>query len=176
MATKHIVKCFYCGKTFDLNQEEGVKVNSRRYAHKYCVEAQGENALKELKDKDEFYQYCSQVLGKDYNYIKTSKLVEKYRADYGFTYSGMRRTLQYHYEVKKNKYKEGDSVGIIPYVYEEAKKYYRDIWLINQRNEATILEHYEPKTDIVTIKSPVIKKRKTRFFNFLDLEGEKKDE
>ena len=27
---KHIVKCYYCGKQFDANEEEYVKVNNRR--------------------------------------------------------------------------------------------------------------------------------------------------
>ena len=33
---KHVVKCFYCGLSFDANVEPTVKVNSRRYAHLEC--------------------------------------------------------------------------------------------------------------------------------------------
>ena len=32
----HKVKCYYCGKEFDRDKEEAVKVGARRYAHKTC--------------------------------------------------------------------------------------------------------------------------------------------
>ena len=37
---KHLVKCFYCSETFDANEEDFIKVNARRYAHRRCAEKQ----------------------------------------------------------------------------------------------------------------------------------------
>ena len=32
----HLVKCYYCGKTFDRDKIPFIKVNARRYAHTNC--------------------------------------------------------------------------------------------------------------------------------------------
>ena len=43
----------------------------------------------------------------------------------GMTYKGMNSTLIYFYDIKKNSTKgSNEGIGIIPYVYEEAKKYF----------------------------------------------------
>ena len=34
----HLVKCLYCGATFDESLSPAIKVNQRRYAHKECYD------------------------------------------------------------------------------------------------------------------------------------------
>lgn len=35
-----MVKCFFCGETFDREKIPCIKVNNRRYAHASCVKQQ----------------------------------------------------------------------------------------------------------------------------------------
>jgi hypothetical protein len=49
-----------------------------------------------------------------------------------YTYSGIKRTLEYFYEVKKNSIEKANGgIGIVPWVYEEAKRYYYNQWLLS---------------------------------------------
>jgi len=46
----------------------------------------------------------------------------------GYSYHDMLTTLQYHFDVKKNKVEKAmEGIGIIPYVFDEAQTYYRKI-------------------------------------------------
>ena len=132
---KAYVKCLYCGEQFDRLSEPNVKIG-RRYAHKTCYEAQDDETLKKQKDEHDFYEYIKELYGSDYNYISISKQAENYIKMYNFTYSGMLKSLKWFYEVKGNS-KEGSNgrIGIIPYIYEDAKKYYYNLYLAQQRNK-----------------------------------------
>lgn len=60
---RHVVKCKICGKSFDLNSEQGVRVGTTRYAHQACfpegkpvpmeTESEPEPKKEELKEKKE---------------------------------------------------------------------------------------------------------------------------
>ena len=63
MAAKHIVKCLYCGQSFDTNEEEYVKPNSRRYAHASCAHAHEANKSQEEKDKEALEAYIKELFG-----------------------------------------------------------------------------------------------------------------
>ena len=52
-----------------------------------------------------------------------------------YTYSGIKRTLEYFYKIKKNPIEKANGgIGIVPWVYEEAKRYYYNQWLLSQKN------------------------------------------
>ena len=146
------VKCLYCGEQFDRLSEPNVKLG-RRYAHKSCYESQDEEQLKLDKDKHDFFEYIKELYGDDYNYISISKQAESYIKQYNFTYSGMLKSLKWFYEVKGNS-KEGSNgrIGIIPYIYEEAKKYYYNLYLAQQRNKD--VQGYRLEVKEIVIASP----------------------
>lgn len=54
---KRLVKCLYCGETFDPDKEPFVKPNSKRYAHKICSEQYESKKTKEEQDKAELEKY-----------------------------------------------------------------------------------------------------------------------
>ena len=146
------VKCLYCGERFDRLSEPSVKVG-RRYAHKACYEAQDDEVLKAQKDKDDFFAYIKELYGEDYNYISISKQAENYIKNYDFTYSGMLKSLKWFYEVKHNdKESSNGRIGIIPYIYEEAKKYYYNLYLAQQRNKD--IQNYRLEVKEIVIASP----------------------
>ena len=134
----HRVKCLYCGEYFDTDTTSFIKPRSNRYAHKVCpVKNKTDIEIAEINNEDAFWQYIKKLYGPKYNYVKLKSFAEKYIRDYSFTWSGMLKALKWFYEIKKNPKDNIDyeSIGIIPYIYEDAKKYYRQIYNAQKKNK-----------------------------------------
>lgn len=173
MATtkKHLVKCPYCGETFDANKEPFVMVNSRRYAHKKCAEKKEKEKSKEEIDKENLQKYIKQLFGINTLSAKINKQIDRFIKENEYTYSGIHRSLIYFYEIKKNPIdKANEGLGIVPWIYEEAKRYYYNLWLAQQRNTNKVIEDYKPKEVIITIPPPERKVKRRKIFSFLDKE------
>ena len=123
----HRVKCYYCGLTFDRDKEvDCVAVNQRRYAHLECHIRKQQEKTQEEKDLEALEEYIMQLLQVDYITPRVRKQINDFKAQYNYTYTGMRKALAYFYEVKKNSTEKANGgIGIIPYVYEEAALYYK---------------------------------------------------
>lgn len=163
---KHMVKCKYCGVQFDANQEPYVKVSARRYAHKTCAEEYENNKTQEEKDEESFFKYVQELFGKDYNYLTTKKLAQKYVKENGYTYSGMLKSLIWFYEIKKNsKEKANGSIGIIPFIYSQAKEYYYALYLNKLTNEEKDIKQYIPKVKVIKVEAPYVYVKPHKLFN-----------
>lgn len=67
------------------------------------------------------------------------KQVKEFKENKNYTYSGIRKSLQYFFEIKENSIERAKgSLGIVPYVYEDAKKYWHNLNNIKQINEEII--------------------------------------
>lgn len=151
---KAMVKCKFCGEIFDRNDPNIEVVQMKtRYAHKACYEQQNREALQELEDWEDLVKYVSDLLGDDFNFVKTKRLLEKYKTDYKFSYSGMLKALKWFYEINNgSKENAHGAVGILPYIYEEAYKYYFEIYQKQQKNAEAA--PYQIVTQTITIPSP----------------------
>ena len=133
---KALVKCKFCGEYFDRNDPaiEFVKLKNR-YAHKACFDAQDAADLQEQEDWGNLIEYVSALLGDEFNFVKTQKLLEKYKSEYNFSYSGMLKALKWFYEIKNgSKENAHGAIGILPYIYEDAYRYYFEIYQKQQKN------------------------------------------
>lgn len=152
MSTIHWVVCLYCGERFNRDEIDCIKVG-RRYAHIKCAEEHEANMTQEERDYESLQEYCKKLFGEDYNYIGTKRLIEKYKKDYGYTYSGIEKSLRYFYEIKGNSVEKANgSIGIIPYTYEESRKYYYNLYLVEEKNKDYVKENIPAKE--VNIASP----------------------
>ena len=165
---KVMVKCLYCGQQFDRISEPNVKIG-RRYAHKLCYEQQDQQVIQKQKDEHDFFEYIKEIYGEDYNYVSIHKQAESYIKQYNFTYSGMLKSLKWFYEVKHNN-KESSSgrIGIIPYIYEEVKKYYYNLYLAQQKNKD--IKEYKLETKEIVIPSPQMYTNPPKLFDLGDEE------
>lgn len=93
MATKAMVKCYYCGEYFDRNAEAFVPVSSRRYAHKKCYDKINAEKTQDEKDYEKLCNYIKQKFLIKTITIKISKQIADYKKEYNFTYSGMLKAL-----------------------------------------------------------------------------------
>ena len=77
----------------------------------------------------------------------------------------MLKTLKWFYEIEDGDTTlSNDRIGIIPYIYEDAKKYYYNLFLIQERNKNIV--NYKTPVKEVTIESPRPLKIKPYLFNF----------
>jgi len=65
----------------------------------------------------------------------------------------MLKSLKWFYEIKRNnKESSNGRIGIIPYIYEDAKKYYYNLYLAQQRNKD--VKEYRLEVKEIVIASP----------------------
>lgn len=166
----HKVKCRYCGQEFDRDKEKAVKISNTRYIHERCLEKYNG----EERDLDRLEEYIIKVLNINYINKKIKNEINSYKKNYNYTYSGMLKSLIYWYEIKnkkdtnnvKNKVNsDSKGVGIIPLIYDEACKYYYNLYLVRSLNEGKIIDKYKPKEKIIMIKPPERKERKIKLFD-----------
>ena len=125
----HIVTCQICHKKFDRDKEPFKKIASRKYVHQSCYDSANKDEteiIQDQKDSDELFKYCEKLVGKEkFNFLATQKYFQKLKSDPDkiYTYTGMLRTLHWYYEVKGHTPDES-AVGIIPYAYDDANRYY----------------------------------------------------
>ena len=169
----HPVKCSVCGKTFDRDIVPCVKTTGRRYAHASCAESLSQEAIQEQQDENAFWDYVKKIYGSGYNYILIKKQVDKFKQEYNYSFSGMFKTLYWFYTINEGNVKDCHGVGIIPYVYEEAKEYFYHLYQTKEKNKDKELR--PPVTQTYTIPSPRVY-RLPHLIDIDSIEGEDNDE
>jgi len=159
-ATKKVI-CKYCKIPFYKEQEEWIKI-STRYAHKACYEkAQKETLdLRKITDlvKDLYAPY-------EPNWATIGSQLKRYK-DEGMTYEGIYHTLIYFFVIKKNDIHKSAGVGIVPYIYNKAKAYYKNtdnIYTKTAKVEKQEKLTIKQQEDIITIAP---QERKKELINF----------
>ena len=177
MAAPHNVKCLFCKQIFDAQPDgEGTiwyKPRTNRYAHIACGEQNEKAKTQEEKDFDELYRYVKNEQKDNFNFVQFKKITDAWIKDYGYTYSGMLKSLLYFYEVKgnpKHKLREG-SIGIIPFCYQQAYTYYYNIFLASQ--VAGTGNYNAHRSRIIEIDPPAAHPKLRKLF---DIEMEDDDE
>lgn len=169
----HIVKCSICGNKFDRDKEEYSQTSARRYAHKKCFENLESEVKDELQAETELYSYIKQLFSYDTIPSGTHFRIKNFKKINNFSYRGILNSLKYFYEVKGNKpdLSKGD-IGIVPYVYDQAERYYKATKETKEKNEKEMENIQEIKIDETCIKITSQKRNpmnsKRNFFNFLN--------
>lgn len=159
----HYVTCVYCGERFNRDKEPTTQVSARRYAHKKCAENHEANKSQEEKDLEALEKYIMHLFDESYVNARVRKQLKEYKEQYHFTYSGILKTLIYWYEIKGNSTEKANGgIGIIPYVYNDALKYYYALYLAKLANESKDIEKYKPKEKVIEILPPKVQPKKVR--------------
>ena len=161
----HMVICKYCNQKFNRDNEPFVVVGARRYAHKLCAE-QAEAAIpQDEKDYINLEKYIKTLFKTNTINAKIKKQIRDFKQEYGFTYTGMLKTLYWWYDIKGHTTELArDGIGIIPYVYADAEKYYYTLYLAKVMNDSVTI--YNPKIEEIEIASPLVYTQPTKLFNF----------
>lgn len=167
---KAMVKCPYCNLQFDRNAEPFVAVSSRRYAHKTCYDKAQSGKTQGEKDYEELCKYIKQKFGIQTISAKITRQIADYKKQYNFSYSGMLKALIWWFDVKHNTL-EGTNggIGILPYIYNDAKTYYYGLYLAQIANQNKTLKI---EVEEIEIAPPQAYARPPKLFNI----GEEDDE
>lgn len=77
----------------------------------------------------------------------------------------------YFYQIKKNSLEKANGgIGIVPYVYGQARDYYYNLWKVQQCNSKKDLNDFLPQTKKITIVRPRRRIKERKEFNFLNEE------
>lgn len=135
MSSKRSVICPYCSESFLRDRVLWVK-QKNRYWHKECWERYLTDKEKEKQDFQKLLTYINKLYGFEKTPTNIIVHINRMKKEYKFTNSGILGTLKYFYEIKKNSLdKSNNGVGIVPYVYDEAKRYYAQIKKAKQQAE-----------------------------------------
>jgi hypothetical protein len=159
----HKCKCIYCKIEFDRDKLPYVQISERRYAHKDCADKNKIEKTKNELDYEALINYIEKLFGIGYVSAKVAKQIKDFKEQYGYTYSGILGTLVYWYEVKGATLEMANGgIGIVPYVYEQAKEYYAKINEANNINMDVV--GYKFKVKEIIIESPQQEMRQPRLF------------
>ena len=161
------VKCPYCNQYFKRSTEKFI-YDKGRYWHEDCHNIQIGEKKKYEKDKRELIAYIEKLLNKKVD-ARIHKQIKTFVEDYGYKYKGIQLTLEYFFELKGNLVSKAQGgIGIVPYVYEEAKQYYmmKDQVVENLDN----IEGSPVTNKKVVIKDPT-KQEKYKINRTIDITG-----
>ena len=108
-------------------------------------------------------------------YVGKGKLeeIKQYVEEYNYTYSGIHKALIYHFEIKGGSVEKANGgIGIVPYVYQNAYRYYYALWEAQQKNKDKVVHEYVPVVKEIIIPVPQRQVKKRKLFTFLDEEVE----
>ena len=98
---------------------------------------------------------------------KAIRQINKYVREYGYTYQGIMYSLIWYYEIEKNSISMANhGIGIVPYVYNDAKDYYERVYKANKINSDIDNYNCFYGEEEVVISRPKSKtKNEKKFFN-----------
>ena len=157
---KNTVICQICRCGINKLTDEYVK-KTNGYVHKSCIST-------EDLDKAELNNYICQIFHLKAPGPVNLSLIKKFHTENGYSYKSMYYALKYYFEVKKGSIEKSQNrIGILPYIYDDAKKYYNNLTNVQNNVMHNIEMQLNKKESVVTVKVIPTKKKK----KLIDLEG-----
>ena len=120
MAKRKVI-CQYCRNKFD-RDEELYEHTSKGYYHKACYD----EMIEEKSKRADILEVLDEVTGGKINYALVQKQIKSYLETGKYTESGLLGTLYFAINVRGIKFNPRSGIGILPYLYNDARKYYAD--------------------------------------------------
>lgn len=119
-------KCPKCSQEIEVS--DNFKIHKNKKYHMSCYKEIVQEVYKKTTvqqdDKQELYSFiCGLYSIKELTPMIKAQ-IEKYYNEHEFTYSGMLYTLKYFFETLEKDTNNCEGIGIIPYMYSEAKEFY----------------------------------------------------
>lgn len=102
-------------------------------ATKPKIEQKDPLSEEDYQHKKAYYEYLRLLLD-DQIPTKVYAITEKIMSKYPYDFQGMKRTLVYLHEVVEKEL-TGDIVGIIPFYYDDAEKFYKEVDKVEENNK-----------------------------------------
>lgn len=156
------VKCQYCGE-YETQEnmvfiEVGKTKKQKKYYHKECLETKERNT-EEYKN---LIEYICELFDMEAPNGMIVKQIKEYHTDYKYRYYAIQLALQYFFVIKENNIPDYKTIGIVPFIMEEAKEYYTRISTMS-------VEDFEIRSVTTSIKQPKKINRKKKIINISEL-------
>lgn len=151
-------KCSKCGKQYE-DEQYLIKRNKKRKDYT-CIEC--------FEDVDEFYWYklyemiCKNINADKLN-IKQIAQLKRMKKEDKLTFAGMYYCISYMSLIGKEADEKYDLIGLIPYYYDEASRFWKKKWNLEDTVEKIKIEG---KTKIVKTKVVFGKGKSKKELNF----------
>lgn len=158
------VKCPVCG-TF--NEKENAIYHNSKYYCKVCYE----NKQNESNDYKELISYICELYSIDVPTGWMLKQIKDFKEQFNYTYKGIKSTLHYFFEIQDgNDVADSMGIGIVPFVYDEAKKFYIDKKAVRDSVIGMNLEEMEANKKTINIKRSSYELDKYKEVALIDIE------
>lgn len=145
-----LVKCPYCEQKLDKDEAHEYK---KKYYHVKCFN----EWQQEKEHRQQLIDYICKLFRIDVPTGMILKQIKDFQTDYKYKLKGMELALRYFHETLGNQVQQGSGIGIIPFVYEDAKNHY-----IKQQKIAESLENLDKNEEITVYIDPNKNKRKSK--------------
>ena len=148
-----IVKCPKCGQSFDKEKVECLHLGTRYYHLSCCSE--------DFIYAEKIFEYTKSLWGA-VSKPKITKQIEAFKKEHGYTVKQIYDDLVYFFDIKKgNTTSYQNTIGIVPFIHNEAQRYYLMIKIKeNQKeNTAQLLEVNTSEVNTVYYNKQPQKKR-----------------
>ena len=166
MAQERLVKCPSCKESFP---KSTTKEHGKRYYCRPCYEEKMKP--KERTAWDDLYDTIKHYYGAVTPIMFRQLKQFREEPHYKFTDVGMRLTLIYYHEILgRPVLEEHQTLAIIPYVYDDAKRYYTEVYRLSELTTRQVFEAKQQER--FTNARPKSKKSVAFDFNSIDWEDE----
>lgn len=139
-----LVKCPYCEK--QLSKEEAFE-HKKKYYHEKCFN----EWQQEKEHRQQLIDYICKLYRIEVPTGMILKQIKDFQTDYKYKLKGMELALRYFHETLGNPVQQGSGIGIIPFVYEDAKRHY----IMKMKVEESLKQNENDiEKKIVTVQSP----------------------
>ena len=150
---KNTVICQVCRKGINKLTDEYIK-KSNGYIHKSCVSS-------EDLDKKELNDYICEIFHLKAPGPTNSAMIKRFHEKNGYSYKSMYYALKYYFEVKKGSVEKSQNrIGILPYIYDDAKNYYSNLTNVQNKVLVNIEKQLSQEEKVVVIKKAPSRRKK----------------
>lgn len=158
------VKCPECGT---YNDKENTVYHNSKYYCKICFE----NKQKEAQDYKNLVAYICGLYQIEAPTGWMLKQIKDYKEQFNFTYRGIKTTLHYFYEIQEgNSVEDSMGIGIVPFVYDEAKRFYIEKKAVKDSLKDCDLEEIGNRKKTIHINREQKTKNKYKEMALIDIE------
>ena len=157
-------KCPECEYQVDKDRQAHAKHSGKTY-HEHCFQ----KFEKRKQDREELYAYICELYGVSVPNPLILRQIKEFQEVNKFTLKGIELALRYFHDIQGNSVLQNDrnkiqGIGIVTWIYEEAKSHYIKMANITKKaSEST----FESNEEIVYIKQ----KPRNRKKDYVDIEG-----
>ena len=118
-----------------------------------------------IRTRAELENKIKEIFGIDTISLLISKQITKYVTEHKYTYLEIGRALFYFFEIQNGDISKCHGIGIVPYIMEDSRRYFRDLERQVARHMEEAQKSKEKEQNVIICNSPQKRKPRNRTIN-----------